>query len=68
MRERKQNMHYDIVPLPKDQWKGTAIPLTTRSDSYYDFEIYVDGVARDLIVYCERVPGGDWQAGIGGYE
>ena len=32
-------MHYDIVALPKDQWKGTAIPLTTRSDSYYDFEL-----------------------------
>ena len=32
-------MEYDIVPLPKDQWKGTTIPLTTRNDSYYDFEI-----------------------------
>ena len=35
----KVNMHYDIVALPKDQWKGTAIPLSTRSDSYYDFEM-----------------------------
>ena len=32
-------MHYDIVALPKDQWKGKAIPMTTRSDSYYDFEL-----------------------------
>ena len=32
-------MHYDVVPLPKDQWKGTAIPMITESDSYYDFEI-----------------------------
>ena len=32
-------MHYDIVALPKDQWKGTAIPMITGSDSYYDFEI-----------------------------
>ncbi len=32
-------MQYDIIALPKDQWKGTAIPLTTRSDSYYDFEL-----------------------------
>lgn len=32
-------MNYDIVPLPKDRWKGVAIPLSTRSDSYYDFEI-----------------------------
>lgn len=29
----------EIVPLPKENWKGTPIPLTTRSDSYYDFEI-----------------------------
>lgn len=28
-----------IVALPKDKWKGTPIPLTTKSDSYYDFEI-----------------------------
>lgn len=29
-------MHYDIVALPKDQWKGTTIPLITTSDSYYN--------------------------------
>jgi hypothetical protein len=28
-----------IVALPKDRWKGTAIPLVTRSDSYYDVDI-----------------------------
>ena len=32
-------MLYDIVALPKDQWKGIAIPMTTRSDSYYDIEL-----------------------------
>ena len=31
--------NYEIVTLPKEQWKGKTIPLTTRSDSYYDFEI-----------------------------
>ncbi len=29
----------EIVFLPKEKWKGTAIPLTIRSDSYYDVEI-----------------------------
>ena len=29
----------EIVALPKEQWKGRVIPLVTRSDSYYDFEI-----------------------------
>ena len=32
-------MQYDIIALPKDQWKGTAIPLTMRSGSYYDIEL-----------------------------
>ena len=32
-------MQYDIIALPENQWKGTAIPLTTRSDSYYDLEL-----------------------------
>ena len=32
-------MQYEITALPKDKWKGTAIPLTTRSDSYYDIEL-----------------------------
>ncbi len=29
----------EIVSLPKEKWKGVAIPLTTRSDSYFDFTI-----------------------------
>ena len=28
-----------IVALPKDKWKGTPIPLVTKSNCYYDFEI-----------------------------
>ena len=31
--------NYEIAALPKEQWKEKPIPLTTRSDSYYDFEI-----------------------------
>ena len=29
----------EIIALPKDKWKGTPIPLVTRSDSFYDIEI-----------------------------
>ena len=32
-------MDVEIKALPKEQWKGTEIPLTTRNDSYYDVEI-----------------------------
>ena len=28
-----------IIALPKEQWKGAAIPMVTRNDSYYDLEI-----------------------------
>ena len=30
---------FSIVALPKEQWKGTAVPMVTRNDSYYDLEI-----------------------------
>ena len=32
-------MQHEIIPLPKARWKGEIIPMTTRSRSYYDFEI-----------------------------
>ena len=47
-------LHYDIVALPKEQWKGTPIPLTTRSDSYYDFELSPLKDAQFLLL-------GNWQ-------
>ena len=33
------NDKIEIIPLPKEQWKGTPIPLVTKTDSYYDLEI-----------------------------
>ncbi len=30
---------YDIIPLPKEQWKGTPIPLIYTTGEYYDVEI-----------------------------
>ena len=32
-------MNTEIIDLPKEKWKGAVVPLVTRSDSYYDFEI-----------------------------
>ena len=32
-------MDIEIRMLPKEQWKGTVIPLITRNDSYYDVKI-----------------------------
>ena len=39
MDKRKAMNKIEIVALPKEQWKGAVVPLVTRSDSYYDFEI-----------------------------
>ena len=35
----KMTNKIEIVSLPKEQWKGTPIPLVTKTDSYYDLEI-----------------------------
>ena len=32
-------MKTEVIALPKEQWKGIPIPMTIRSDSYYDIEI-----------------------------
>ena len=42
----------EITALPKERWKGTAVPLVIRSGSYYDVEISPldhDGCAVSLI-------------------
>ena len=33
------NNEIEIVALPKDKWKGTPIPLVTKSDSYTNNDI-----------------------------
>lgn len=30
------NSNFEIIELPKENWKGVSIPLVTRSDSFYD--------------------------------
>ena len=32
-------MNTEIVALPKEKWKGTAIPMVTENSSYYDVEM-----------------------------
>lgn len=34
------NYKNEIIALPKEKWKGTIIPMVTRSGSYYDLEIH----------------------------
>ena len=35
-------MEYEIIPLPKVDWKGTPIPLKYTTEEYYDLEISAD--------------------------
>lgn len=32
-------MEYDIVPLPKEQWKGRIIPMRYTTEEYYDVSV-----------------------------
>ena len=32
-------MRYEIVPLPKEKWKGTVIPMRYTTDAYFDLEL-----------------------------
>ncbi len=36
-------MEHKIIPLPKEQWEGTAIPMRYTTDEYYDFQIEKSG-------------------------
>ncbi len=40
MEKKVAGYRNEIIALPKETWKGTAIPLETRSNSYYDLEIH----------------------------
>ena len=47
-----KNANLEIIALPKEQWKGTRIPLTTRTNTYYDFDISpldTDGCKIELV-------------------
>lgn len=40
MGKRMENYGNEIIALSKETWKGSTIPLVTRSNSYYDLEIH----------------------------
>ena len=35
-------MQYPIIPLPKNEWKGTPIPLRYTTEEYFDLELTAD--------------------------
>jgi len=35
-------MEYQIIPLPREEWKGTPIPMKYTTECYYDLEMVTD--------------------------
>ena len=34
-------MEYQIIPLPKEEWQGTHVPIRYTTEEYYDLETTV---------------------------
>ncbi len=32
-------MHYEIIPLSKEKWKGSVVPIRYTTDAYFDLEL-----------------------------
>ena len=47
-------MAFEIVPLPKERWKGAALPMRYTTDAYYDLS--VDGGADGFTVSLVKKP------------
>ena len=41
-------MNYEIIPLPKDKWKGTPILLKYTTNEYYDLETIENDVCFEV--------------------
>lgn len=47
-------MAYEIVPLPKSDWKGVAIPLVYTSEYYYDLDVRRTGDGWEIPIVKRR--------------
>ncbi len=43
-------MEYEILPLPKEEWKGTVVPIRYTSSEYYDLEIFTGASACTISI------------------
>lgn len=48
----KTKFTYEIVPLPKKEWKGTVIPMRYTTDEYYN--VTVDSRDKGFQVNLEK--------------
>lgn len=47
-------MEYKIIPLPKEEWKGTPIPLSYTTEEYYDLETTTDNASFKVQMIKKR--------------
>lgn len=45
-------MEFDIIPLPKEKWKGTILPIQYTTDKYYD--VIVNKTEKGYAVVIEK--------------
>ncbi len=43
-----------VVALPREEWKGTVVPLPTNNDSFYDLSISDDGNSGATIKFVKK--------------
>ena len=45
---------YDIIPLPKEKWQGTPIPMRYTATEYYD--VAIEQTPKGFQVTLEKKP------------
>ncbi len=45
-------MRFEIVPLPKEQWKGTPLPIAYTTEEYYD--VVIERTEKGFVTTMER--------------
>lgn len=45
---------YEIIPLPKEEWKGTIIPMRYTTEEYYDVNICPKNDGFDIQIHKSR--------------
>lgn len=44
----------NIIPLPKEQWKGTIIPMRYTTEEYYDVDLHKTADGYDIAIHRKR--------------
>jgi len=51
---KEKNKGYEIIPLPKEKWKGTPIPMRYTTEEYYD--VVLERTETGFLASLEKKP------------